>query len=321
VYNLKKMKFDYKNQLDDDFENDFEDIFKDFNFDLLEDKEFKEDAVREEIIFPLLKALEYSASSDNKVIRSKALKHPFYYFGTTKYNVNIIPDYTFQLNGENKWILDAKRPTENIDEGKNVFQAYSYAMHPEVQSEIYALCNGHKLTVFDVKKHIPILSFDIKNLKDNWISLKNILSPEFVIKPHLKHFHLDFGLFLFKISDLESKFLPIEFPLNKISDLAKLEEGSYCMNQSFGMKGFESQKFMGTFDFKEEQYQKLLKLVPENIKTEIEYSLTHQPFMVLKKKEEDLLEVNLKMKAIIGRKILTNNNESYLPFEITDFCE
>lgn len=86
------MEFDYLNQLLNDDEDDLQNLFGEFDFSLLDDPEFKEDAVREEIIFPILKALGYTASGENKIIRSKALKHPFYYFGTKKYNVNIIPD-------------------------------------------------------------------------------------------------------------------------------------------------------------------------------------------------------------------------------------
>lgn len=308
------MKLNYLNQLIDD--DDFEDIFKDFDFNLLDDPEFKEDAVREEIIFPLLKAIGYTASGENKIIRSKALKHPFYYFGTTKYNVNIIPDYSFKIGDEIKWILDAKRPTENIDEGKNVFQAYSYAMHPEVQSDIYALCNGHKITVFNIKEHTPILSFKLKNLKENWNFLMDVLSPELVLKPHIKKFHLDFGLFLFKISDFESKISPLDFPIIKINNLAKLKEDSYCINLIFKVQGFEGKSFMGTFDFNEEQYQKLLSLIPKSFKEEIDLSIKHQPFKFMK---VDVPKIKIQMKALIGSNILTNENESYLPFQVTDF--
>lgn len=309
------MKLDYLNQLIDG--DDFEDIFKDFNFKLLDDLEFKEDAVREEIIFPILKLLGYSASGENKIIRSKALKHPFYYFGTTKYNVNIIPDYTFEIKNKNRWILDAKRPTENIEEGKNVFQAYSYAMHPEIQSEIYCLCNGKKLTVFNVNIHKSILTFDLKNLKENWNSLKDLLSPELVLNPHIKEYELDFGLFLFKIGDIESKIKPIKFPLKQIFYLGKISEDMYSINSVFSMKGFENQTFLGTFDFNKKQYDELLKLLPEMLKNEIEKKLNNQPFYYFE--EESKPTLNLSINAMIGREILTNDAESYLPFEVINF--
>ena len=308
------MEFSYINQLADD--DDFEDIFKNFDFTLLDDLEFKEDAVREEIIFPLLKKLGYSASSKNKIIRSKALKHPFYYFGTKQYNVNIIPDYTFQIDEKNYWILDAKRPQENISEGKNVFQAYSYAMHPEIQSEIYALCNGKELSIFNIRQHTPLLNFKILNLKENWQKLKKCLLPEYVQKPHLKYFSLDLGLFLMMIGDVEIFSEPIEFILKGINDLSKLEDNLYSINGIFGVLGLEGQRFMGTFDFDKVRYNELLTIVPNDMKAEILFSLNKQPFrfLTLKAKENPI-----KILAVASRKINTNADESFLPFEVIKF--
>ena len=50
------------------------DFLKDFDFKLLDDPDFKEDSVREEIILPLLKYLGYSASGQNRIVRSKSLR-------------------------------------------------------------------------------------------------------------------------------------------------------------------------------------------------------------------------------------------------------
>ena len=52
-------------------------IYQDFDFQLLNDPDFKEDSVREALIKPLLNALGYSASSSNKIIRSKGLTDPY----------------------------------------------------------------------------------------------------------------------------------------------------------------------------------------------------------------------------------------------------
>src|SRR5437667_1910991 len=104
-------------------------LFEGFDFKLLDDPDFGEDAVREEIVVPLLAALGYSASPPYRIIRSKKLEHPFVHFGTVRKSITIIPDYLLERDGEYAWILDAKGPRENIDTGKNVEQAYSYAMH------------------------------------------------------------------------------------------------------------------------------------------------------------------------------------------------
>src|SRR5689334_10704831 len=83
-----------------------------FDFNLLNDPDFREDSVREEIVVPLLGALGYSASPPHKIVRSRPLPHPYVYIGTAKKSVTIIPDYLLQRDGNNAWILDAKAPAE-----------------------------------------------------------------------------------------------------------------------------------------------------------------------------------------------------------------
>lgn len=311
------MKYDFLNQLflaDDEFV----DLFKEFDFNLLESSEFKEDAVREEIVFPILKKLGYSASSNNRIIRSKNLQHPFCYFGTKKEMVNIIPDYTFEINGENKWILDAKRPTENITFGKNVSQAYSYAIHQEIQSEIFCLCNGKEISIFSTKNYEILLHFHIKDLKENWCDLEKILGPEFVQKPFLKDFKLDLGLFIMRTGTENCFFEPMIFPFKAINAIAKLNENEYCISGTFKFKheGYDHLEFMGTFDFKNKEYQELLLILPKDLRKTISESLSYQPFRYI---ETDAPKFCFNLFAILDSKILTNQNESYLPLLVDHF--
>ncbi|MBC8415629.1 MAG: hypothetical protein H8E11_04295, partial [Candidatus Cloacimonetes bacterium] len=67
-------------------------LFKDFDFSLLDNPDFKEDSVREELISPLLKALHYDIKGHARIIRSKSLSHPYVQIGSRKRNINIIPD-------------------------------------------------------------------------------------------------------------------------------------------------------------------------------------------------------------------------------------
>jgi hypothetical protein len=78
--------------------------FGDFDFSLLDNPEFGEDAVREELVAPLLRALGYSASPPYQIIRSRKLEHPFVYFGTVKKDITIIPDYVLERDGRPAWI-------------------------------------------------------------------------------------------------------------------------------------------------------------------------------------------------------------------------
>ncbi len=108
-------------------------IFSEFDFTLLDDPEFKEDAVREELISPMLNGLGYSASGDFKVVRSRRLKHPFISIGSRRKQLELVPDYLFEIAGTPAWVLDAKAPTEDLDNTKHLEQAYSYAIHPEIR--------------------------------------------------------------------------------------------------------------------------------------------------------------------------------------------
>ena len=114
-------------------------VLENFDFDLLDDPEFKEDSVREEIIVPIINELGYSSSKPNQIIRSRNLLHPYTSIGSQKKKIYIIPDYLFEVNGQPTWILDAKAPTEAIVKSKNVEQAYSYAIHNEVRVDFFRI--------------------------------------------------------------------------------------------------------------------------------------------------------------------------------------
>ena len=150
----------------------------DLTHDVIDGPDFKEDAVREEIVHPLLVRLGYSSTSENQIIRSKSLSHPFVRIGTTERPVQIVPDYLLAVGGKNAWVLDAKAPKQNIMSGGNVEQAYSYAIHPEVRVHYFALCNGKEFSLFEVNSRDPLLHFKLKDLEEHWPMLHRFLGPQ-----------------------------------------------------------------------------------------------------------------------------------------------
>lgn len=125
-------------------------IFGDLNFNTIkENPDFKEDSVREVIILPILKALGYT---ETNIVRSKTLQHPFLKIGSKKRPINLIPDYVLKVENNFAWVLDAKAPNQNIQDGDHVEQVYSYATHPEIRSNYFALCNGLEFSL--LKAHI-----------------------------------------------------------------------------------------------------------------------------------------------------------------------
>lgn len=155
-----------------------EELFGFFDFSTLrENLEFKEDSVREVIIAPLLKYLGYGQES---IIRSLTLKHPFLKQGSSKKKpIHLIPDYVFRIENHYAWVLDAKGPRENILDEEYVGQAYSYAVHPEIRSNYFALCNGIEFALYRTGGYgDPVLFFQLDEIDYYAGKLKALLSPD-----------------------------------------------------------------------------------------------------------------------------------------------
>ena len=92
----------------------------DFDFSLLDNKDFKEDSVREDIIAPLLKELGFESKKSQEGL---TLKRSVKLTSDTILGSNksikakdlIIPDYVLYIEGEVQCILDAKAPIVKID--------------------------------------------------------------------------------------------------------------------------------------------------------------------------------------------------------------
>lgn len=287
------------------------DFFKNFNYDIINSPEFKEDSVREEIIVPILKELEYSAFGKNKIIRSLNLKHPYIYFGTKKENITIIPDYLLQVEGQNVLIIDAKAPKENILKGKNLEQAYSYAIHKEIRVNLYALCNGKEFIIYDINEIEPIFYSKIENLEKNWDILFKIISPIAFTKPHLFNFKPDFGIKLLKIG--WKKGTQHYFLGTWLNCLSKLDEDNYTFTSVIPYDG----DCLGSFDFNKNLLDDFIKQIPYDKKNIVLNSIKNAPFMINFPTEESSFEISFECE--LQDEIIENLNEKYCPLKITKF--
>ena len=177
-------------------------FFNDFDFSILNDPDFKEDSVREELITPLLKALGYSVFGENRIIRSKTMTARIN-IGSQKQTINIAPDYLLKV-GDISWILDAKHPKENILHGKHREQAFSYAILPDVRAYYYALCNGVSIIVYHIAKTEPVINLSLADIDNDLNQVAKILSPK-AIKRHYFTQQSDDGVLYFmdKMEELE----------------------------------------------------------------------------------------------------------------------
>lgn len=152
--------------------------FREFDFSQLDSIDFREDSVREVLIAPLLDALGYSNKGPNRVRRSPRLKHPFVKTGSRRAAITSVPDYLMEISGKPSWVLDAKDPQESVVDPEHRQQVYFYAIHPEINVQKYALCNGREIVVFRVNEDHPCFLSSIADLAYKWHDIFAVLSPD-----------------------------------------------------------------------------------------------------------------------------------------------
>ena len=149
----------------------------DFDFQLLNCSDFKEDSVREVIISPILRELGYSEGGLNRIVRSRSLSHPLVKTGSGEREIRIVPDYLLLAANKPAWVLDAKSPNQTITSGANVEQTYFYAIHPDIRSRYFALCNGREFALFEKDRIGLALHFQISEITHYWYTLYKLLAP------------------------------------------------------------------------------------------------------------------------------------------------
>lgn len=285
-----------------------EPVFGAFDFKILDDPNFKEDSVREELVVPILKRLGYSASGEHKIIRSEPLEHPFVYIGTKPHKVNIFPDYQLAPAGKREWVLDAKAPGEEIHTGPNVEQAFSYAIHREVRTMLYGLCNGRELVIFHVSELEPKLVVDLKDIDARWKDVWNLLSPLAFTNPAALHYLPDFGLTLQKAG--HGHFEHMYFPLMAFGYVGKARDDLYTLVANFEM----GEAYCASFDLTPELYRDFLEAVTPRQRAVIQEALSQHPWGV--RFEHDKPEVTIDAK--LAGYTVKLPNEDYAPLKVLE---
>lgn len=290
-----------------------------FDFSVLSNNEFKEDAVREEIIYPILHTLGYSVSGKQKIVRSKALIHPFVYIGSQPRKINIIPDYILYYDSKPILVIDAKSPKEKIINSYSVEQVFSYAIHPDIRCDNYALCNGKEFVFFHVSEISPAGIIDIEKNKNNIEIFKKFLSPDYLLIPEKKHFRKDFGLFCQKSGITnESEITLLNYYLE---DLTLISENNYMASSTAVVSDTSNSNmevvdeyYYLTLDFDKNIFDDLMTLLPENISKTIRTRLSKRPF------EFDLdCKIILSCKASLGKLTVSAlTNEEFVPLVIKE---
>ncbi|MEO5913566.1 MAG: hypothetical protein ABIS50_05000 [Luteolibacter sp.] len=249
------------------------DMFGHLTLDFIKSPDFKEDSVRELVILPILNRLGYSAMGEAGVKRSKTLQHPFIRVGTTNHPVNIIPDYTLCYKEKPIFILDAKSPSQDVLDPKHLQQAYSYAIHPEVKTREFGLCNGSHLAVFSIDSSTPLLHLGFQDFEEKWQEIEKALLPDNLLNPVLRQYQPDFGMKIARLGVPRSS--SIHLPGVRLNTFAKLDEENYMVATACD---FLDEPHMVSFDFPAEMLESLLEGLPEQLRDEFSAALRKFPF-------------------------------------------
>jgi len=248
-------------------------MFEHFDPILFTDPNFKEDSVREVIIAPMLSRLGYHPTGKQVVVRSKSLVQPFIYAGTRRHPVTIIPDYTLAYEGRIVLVLDAKSPVESVSSSENVQQAYSYAIHPEIRTHHFALCNGKRLAVYTVDSTESLLDIPFEHFEARWSDIEKHLAPKYLLDPSLRHLRPDFG---YKLSRLGmASGTDITMIGTRLGMFAKLDESLYSATVN---TDFAGEDHCVSFDFTPEKLPLLLAGLPGDLAAQFLHALSRAPF-------------------------------------------
>ena len=282
-------------------------MFSEIDLNMLNSPEFKEDAVREEIIVPLLKKLGYKGSGVNRIIRSKTLTQPFIYVRTRKHPVKIIPDYTLLHEEKPVLILDAKSPSEDILKKSHIQQAYSYTIHPEIRCNNFALCNGHQLVVFSIEQNEPLMNLSIDKFDEKWDEIEKFLAPKYLINPKLRKFAPDFGLKLKRMgvsTEIEMVMLGVQLNL-----FAKVSEDLFTATANCELAGIYH---CVSFDFSPSLLEPIVEGLPQPLAEQFLCALKKAPFQAAAE-----LAIEIDITAQIGKET-KGASETFFPLIIKE---
>jgi hypothetical protein len=133
---------------------------------------FSEQDVREEIVTPIIRILGYDKLTKFSVEREKKIK----ILGKP-----LFIDYNFTLWEANFWLIEAKKPNFKSQSfgRKELDQALSYAVHPDINAALIVLCDGCKFEIFDreVTLEAPVLTVQRGDLIEKFDDLRAFMEP------------------------------------------------------------------------------------------------------------------------------------------------
>jgi len=287
-------------------------IFDAFDFACLNDPAFKEDAVREEILAPILRELGYRPTGDLQVVRSKALDHPYVMIGSKKHPVKIVPDYTLYRGTAALLVLEAKAPNEEIVRSSHVEQVYSYAIHPDVRCDSYALCNGRELALYRTDTRAPVAVVAIADPATRWDHVVQALHHRYLQTPELRNFMPDFGMHALQAGIRRD----VEFLLfgHYVQMISKVSDGLYTLAAT-AMHGESDREYLVSFDMDQITMDMFLGKLPPEVSKTLNTHLSRQPYRL-----EVHGKIVLSTRSRLGEET-EGHDESFVPLLVQEVLD
>jgi Type I restriction enzyme R protein N terminus (HSDR_N) len=253
-------------------------LFADFDWDVLDQSGYKEDAVREDIIAPVLRMLGYAASGTNRMERSKSLVHPFVKIGSKKHTIHLVPDYTLYCNDRPLMIIEAKSPSEGVVRTEHVEQAYSYAIHQEIRCQQFSLCNGKEWAFYDIHNMHPLFVLQCKELLSQWNEVEKYLLPKYLKMPELRGFRADLGnqLRMMGVKNGQS----LLFPGCMLQLITKCRSGLHPLYTAMATYKLGGLECIASFDFPISALMDIVDRLPAAQASQILSALDMQPYQI-----------------------------------------
>jgi hypothetical protein len=142
-------------------------------------KDYDENAVREEVLLPVLKLLGYSRGGTSSRIDPPMPLHRVM-LGSEEKKITGRPDYVVSVDVRSAFVVEAKKAGRALRD-KDTEQAEYYALHAKVQAPLCLVSNGDVFEVFRVappsaaERHVVSVTRD--RLVTDWGLLEAALSP------------------------------------------------------------------------------------------------------------------------------------------------
>jgi hypothetical protein len=156
-------------------------------FDPSQIDKMSEADVRAEIIDKVISRLGYRFGHTNFVERERTLRYQYGFVGhKSKRDIPLgAADYICGVYGRRgSFTVEAKKGIHIISL-KDVEQAHSYAVLPEVRADYFIVANGHFFNIYETMRSEPeatIVSIENSKLAEEFYKIEAMLSPEALLK-------------------------------------------------------------------------------------------------------------------------------------------